>query len=859
MASPMNWFRKYQKVMLVVFGVALMVVFLLPQLGDFSGNRANKIEDPVLVSWNGGSLRRSQLARMRTLHFQTVEFLKQLQLYAAQKKGRPIVPLVDPIVAISGTEEYNEERADELMLNRYLFAEEARKLGAVVSDEMVNDYVAYSGGEIELSDDELRDIVRNASGGIFSLSQIKEHLKLELASRQFQQMTQTGVQFIPNPVSAAQMYRRATAEMECTVFPVAIADYLPKVDSQPSDADLMTVFGQGRYLLPDPTMQEPGFKVPRKINVQYVVAEFETFLQNEINKLTDAEVEAEYDRLVAAKDPSVMDLVDQADPGAPADAAATDAAPESPATGGESNPEQPASGAPEAGESPPSSGDEKPAGEPGDEASAASPDAGETPPTDGEGANPDGAGTPEQAGGDGAAKMTSREPGHHGQAGLVAGWMSRFATGLIAAPLFRQDETPANQDPRPEGGDTPPAEAEDKPAETPAADNAGSEQQPAAGTDQPPEMADPAVQEPAAPQPAGEDASEPAVDPATPAADPSAAQPAVTDPGALTGPASLPQTPEVEKRPKPLKDVADQIKRQMKSEAAREAMRNKVLALEEAVREYQQDLLIWDSAPEEEREAKPALPDFARLAADSGLQYNESGLVDEEAMNKLSIGKLFVFFQQRQILALAQVLFGTFEQLREFDPRQELSFQDSNIWLYWVQETRKIETREFKDAREDVVAFWKMRQARNMARAEAENIVQEVNSSGQQLNQRFGDKAVNTGAFSWYSGGQNDFGLGAPIGVEGPSDEFMQIASGLENGKAGFAANLPRDRFYVIQRIAGDRRSPEELTENFIQQVATSQSLPIGVQGANQNSVREISFDFMDRFLKEHKIEWTGR
>lgn len=814
MASPMNWFRKYQKVMLVVFGVLLMVVFLLPQLGNFSGNRVEKADDPVLVKWNGGSLRGSQLERMRMLHFQTVRFLDQLQQYAAQKKGRPIQPLVPPIDPLaSGSEDYNEERADEEMLNRYLCAEEARKLGVVVSDEMVNDYVAYSGGEVELTDDELREIIRSSSSGYFSLSQIKEHLKLELACRQFEQMAQTGVQYFPNPVSAAQLYRRAASEMECTVYPVVVADFLPNVDAQPTEADLMTLFEQGRYQLPDPTLQEPGFKVPRKINVQYAVAEFETFLQNEINKLTDAEVQAEYDRLVAAKDPSVMELVDEADSLLPGESPPPDAAPEAPPAGEGDGGTAPA-GTDPAPTAPTTSGQ--------DDASGDAPSAGD------EASKPEGANAAENPGegdGDGQAGFTPRLPG---QFAFLAGNASRFASGLIAAPLIVQDEAPATQDPKPESESPAPTADAEKAADSPASE-------PTAGEQQPPSESGAA--EAAAPDPAPSAAAEqPATDPAAP-----------------------PQTPEPEKRPRPLKDVADQIKRQLKSEPAREAMRNKVLALEEAVREYQQDLLIWESVPEEERDPKPSLPDFARMAADNGLQFSESKLVDEETMKELPIGKLFVFFQQRQILTLSQILFGTFETLRAYDPKQEQSFQDGNLWLYWVQETRKVETRSFSDARADVVAFWKMRQARNMARAKAENIVEEINSSGQQLNQKFGDKAVNTGAFSWFAGGQNDFGLGKPLGVEAPSDEFMQVASGLEIGKAGYAADLRGDRYYVIQRIAGDRRSPEEMTENFIQQVATEQSLPIGVRGANQSSVQETRFDYMDRFLKDHRIEWVGR
>ena len=75
MAGPLRWFRKYEKILLGVFGVALMIAFtfslgvssvdLLGQLAGTAqgpgggGGGPNDSGDPVVASWTGGDYRES--------------------------------------------------------------------------------------------------------------------------------------------------------------------------------------------------------------------------------------------------------------------------------------------------------------------------------------------------------------------------------------------------------------------------------------------------------------------------------------------------------------------------------------------------------------------------------------------------------------------------------------------------------------------------------------------------------------------------------------------------------------------------------------------------------------------------------
>ena len=68
MASPLSIFRKYQTVLLVVFGVVLMVAFVVaPSVLEYqrSASRGGGPENAVVVDWRGGELRESDLASLR--------------------------------------------------------------------------------------------------------------------------------------------------------------------------------------------------------------------------------------------------------------------------------------------------------------------------------------------------------------------------------------------------------------------------------------------------------------------------------------------------------------------------------------------------------------------------------------------------------------------------------------------------------------------------------------------------------------------------------------------------------------------------------------------------------------------------
>lgn len=863
MASPMSWIRKYQKGLLVVFGIMLMVAFLIPQFFDFgAGSGPQRVENPTVVRWNGGKLSRLDLDLLRYRHFSTIDFLDQLREFAEKKKGGPVNIAVAPIQRIAAnSSNIDPEQADAEMAVRFIYAREAEKMGLQFTEAMVDDYIDLSSGSQTLSRDELDTICRQATGGRISMKEIREHLRIELASREFVGMSQIGLQTFPNATESAQMYGRTTEEIECLVLPVRVSDQLAKVTAEPAESDLEKMFNAGRYQLPDPTGQRPGFMLPKRAVVQFAHADFETFLLNETARLTDEQVQTEYDRLVAAEDPSVMELVDDVpesgpplEPtggestlppgdGAPTPAATNPGDPVPAATSGDGK--MPETTPPV---TPPAAGDGGKAGEvpavPPTEPPVVPPE--KTDPPGGGGGGSAGPNASPDSGGIGSAPESTGE--HSGSRpdpdmlDSVRDWPSALMREFGSVPVSW------NQDPETPPATTPPATPPVTEPQTPVTGTPPVETPPAGNPNPEPTVAPPVAEMPVQQDPAAGDAVvQPPEAPALP--------------GETQDPAVSPTVRK--KSPKALKDVAEQIKRQMKAGDAVQAMQVAIEGAAQEIRDYQTDRMVWESMEGDPEQGPAPTPiQLPALAAKHGLIAGETGLVDQLALSKLEVGMQMVQLGQpgmgAQSFPVSDVVFARFNDTREFEPSMLQNLQ-GNVWLYWLSEKKESEAEEFAAARSRVIEAWKLQQARKIAEAEAQNTVDEINTSGVLLSQKFGAKAVQTGVFTWFVSNMFGFDFGAPIGVEMPGAEFMETAFALERDKAGWAPNRTGEILYVVQKIGTDRRSRVELTTNFISTVATDQSIPQAVVGASRNSVERVHRDFHEKLRDSLNVEWLKR
>ena len=94
--GPLAVFRKHQKKLLAIFGVAIMIAFLLPSAASITpfigGPGSPGHQDDTVVQWNRGKekIRENEMANLRAGRLMLLQFLGALANTAVSKGGNPL-------------------------------------------------------------------------------------------------------------------------------------------------------------------------------------------------------------------------------------------------------------------------------------------------------------------------------------------------------------------------------------------------------------------------------------------------------------------------------------------------------------------------------------------------------------------------------------------------------------------------------------------------------------------------------------------------------------------------------------------------------------------------------------------------
>lgn len=845
MASPMSFIRRNQKWLMAVFGILLMVVFLitmiLPQ--GFSNSGGGPRENPVVVRWKGGELTRAELDMYRNRYFMTMEFLNRIAAIGSERRGSAYVQTAMQLLPTLPPNQYDQFQVDESVLFKRLLVEEAKRLGIVIGDNTIQDYLILVGNLREqderFTDDELRKIAREATNGQMDWFRIRESLRDELAAQQANILRRTGMStimsplgqrpvFHPNPTDGFQMFNRANTLVSAEVVAFPVADYLDKVTGSPAAAELKELYNRGKYNFPDPQRKIPGFKLDQRMNIQYFVADFNQFLEAEMAKVSDKELQEEYDRLVAAESPIVFEVIPEME------------VPEAPALPGDTPVDSDAA--------PPPVTDEKQ-----EKSKAENNSSG-----DGESASKDGDVVPPVSEGankkdDGA--QSGNDDGAAGNQGSGVEFVS-FVDGRSPQDEQGQEgggsQNPPSQDPPLQAPPKQEPPVQDPPLQDPSKQDPPSQQPPVENPPkQDPPAQDPPLQDPPVQEPPAEQKQQEVAPPAQQQAE---QQQAVDQQGDA---AKQSERPKPKKRQRPLKEVAEDVKRNLKGRAATEAMNR---ALEDAsrnVREYQFKLYdasdaAFTAGKKFDQNTFPKY-DGSEIAKKLGLQFAETGLFTKDDYRKTELGKMDALFTQQFRQVIPPLLFS---QASYYEPSEPvLSGFGAKRVVFWFVEKHDAKVRTLEEAKDDVIAFWRHNLAFEAALRDAQKAAEEVSTTKKPLSERFGERAKLTGQFSWYSRDMR-FGLSQPVGVESPGEEFMETVFSMKEGSVGVSHNQTKDIVYLIKIISTDRRTGDDMNREFITRVAEQQMFPMDVQVVSENYLMQLSEDFTNELIDDYKIEW---
>ena len=320
--------------------------------------------------------------------------------------------------------------------------------------------------------------------------------------------------------------------------------------------------------------------------------------------------------------------------------------------------------------------------------------------------------------------------------------------------------------------------------------------------------------------------------------------------------------PVVKREPKALKDVAEDIKRRMVMADARVARDAALDSAEKEIRKFQMlhDRWEFDYGGEKEKTEEPVAPDYQEVADKYGVQFAETGLIDETQISDEQIGKVVVFdIANRRAIQIGDQLFQAFDTVQVFQPLTADDFRDNAKYLYWFSEKVDQKIPTFDEARESIVKYWKRNQAVAAALTEAEKIAEKANSNKKLLSDLYPDEAVETGGFAWFSK-FGRFSYGNPIGVISPGEDFMETAFGLGQREAGTATNETRDTVYAIQNVSPLTKSTDQIASDYLKQhFFQTRQIPQEVITAKQLYRRNMSSEWNQEFRKEMDIKVVGQ
>ena len=790
MASPLRWFRRHQQIMMVFFGVGLMAIFGLGSVFTMINPRelGSTEDNPLVATWSEGEFRRKELDSARMHHYATQRFLSGLQQYAADQVGETYRPLAQPITPLDMGRQYDQETVDQNVMIRAMLAEYAKEEGYVVSDDMVEDYLSLTAGNVQVTRDELMAInkeVNNTS----DLTMVYERLKLELAAQQMETFVSAiplirNSQFLPpalSPSEAMDLHSRIVRRVECQVLPIEIDG--STVTEQPADSELEAIYEEGKDRLAGFSTLEPGFRIPRKIKAQYFVADFEQYLQAEMSSLSDKDVQEEYERRVAAEDPLVMELVPMDD-------------------GPELN---------LPGENP-GDGDQDPEGE----GEAAKPGDSEKSDSDSSTAE----GQPETTGGEqkkeggsgdnnsGSGDSNSGAGSENDQAVVTAG-RDRFVSTI-------QDEQ--KQD-------------EQKQEETGKTEGQG---EAAGGNQDTTENADPAAKQ--EDQKTGDSAENAGADQETPIQLPEIAE-----------------TPKPQQRVRPLKDVAETLKREMKREDALKKMKAAIQLANREIGDYKYVYSQWKNAPEGAMDVEePGAFDGETFAKKYNLKFVETEFLTQEDLAKDELGmqsveRTFPGMRIKFPVPVATDIFQNFDNSQLFAASEAISGTGSS-YLFWVAEKQESYAPEFDEVKNEVLEFWKTQQAYEQAMADGKDIAERLNRTNKLLKDEYPEKSVPTGQFTWFNSLQG-LNISNPNGISDAGDELMEMVFGLNENEVGVGKNESGKTVYVVQMV-NTGQTTEEVTDDYItEEFFRLQQIPPKTVAASDFYSSQFSRNWMESFL----------
>ena len=236
------------------------------------------------------------------------------------------------------------------------------------------------------------------------------------------------------------------------------------------------------------------------------------------------------------------------------------------------------------------------------------------------------------------------------------------------------------------------------------------------------------------------------------------------------------------------------------------------------MRRYFTSYAIWEGnsrADKDKAGDPPARPDLEAMADKYGFEVIEIGPIDAESVDPsnedLPIARSFGLGPGRgqRGFPFRYEMFGILQQNRPgqplFAPLRTIDEETRRIYITWkVAETEPI-TPELDEVRDEVIDYVRQQEAIQLATAEAERLVNQINDSDATLesvvpeDRKENHYYTGLGPFSYLrTVGQFQLSIGNVPELDSVGEDFMKAVFSSEVGQANFATNNPKRAVYVV-------------------------------------------------------------
>ncbi len=303
MASPFYLFRKYQRAFIAIAAVVAMFIFVVAdplmswlQSSGGGGQRSGKM---VVASWDGGEVNLAQLERLTQRRYRISQFLRVMVERAArqiQDEGGTLLPPNLPDFRIRNNDPSVVQQ--DCVLTQ-VFADLAKDSGISVSDAFINHYLK-EWGLGKTSDAEIVDLL----GQVGITDQVLFAGLRELLMRHFYTSSLAVATAGALPEERWQDWKRINERIVVEAAVLPVENFVSEVP-EPTETELKQFYEQYKdqiggsfelvmqVPLPRPT---PGFREPRQVKIQYLVANVDDRAQDLLDSVTDEEIADYYER-----------------------------------------------------------------------------------------------------------------------------------------------------------------------------------------------------------------------------------------------------------------------------------------------------------------------------------------------------------------------------------------------------------------------------------------------------------------------------------------------------------------------------------------------------------------------------------